>query len=164
MASGTATVLVSRHGSVTTVCINRPAVRNAVDGPTAAALRAAFEAFDADASQRVAVLHGSGGNFCAGADLKAVSGELGKDVQHDLSHYGPMGPTRLQLRKPVIAAVEGYAVAGGLELALWADLRVVAHDAVFGVFCRRSLGTKCTLKWGGHIPYTNIIPIRVCEP
>lgn len=128
-------VHVSRKGHVTTVEIDRPEARNAVDGPTAAALAEAFAAYDADDSQRVAVLTGAGGTFCAGADLKAVGTQRGNQVTPD--GPGPMGPTRMVLTKPVLAAVEGYAVAGGLELAIWCDLRVVAQDATFGVFCRR---------------------------
>jgi enoyl-CoA hydratase len=132
----TAKVRVEREGAITTVILNRPEVRNAVDNETAEAMADAFRAFDADPEQRVAVLWGSGGAFCAGADLKAIaSGERKK--RYRLDGDGPMGPSRLALSKPVIAAVAGHAVAGGLELAIWCDMRVVEEEATFGVYCRR---------------------------
>ncbi|WP_026414050.1 crotonase/enoyl-CoA hydratase family protein [Actinomadura oligospora] len=128
-------VRVERDGTVTTVILSRPEVRNAVDGPTAEQLAEAFREFDADDDASVAVLWGEGGTFCAGADLKGLGEGRANRVAPDGD--GPMGPTRMRLSKPVIAAVAGHAVAGGLELALWCDLRVVEEDAVFGVFCRR---------------------------
>ena len=159
------TVLVERDGPVTIVSINRPHCRNAVDGATARKLFDAFLAFDADAEASVAVFTGTGGHFCAGADLKAVaSGDPNKKREiggHD--SIAPMGPSRLRLSKPVIAAVEGFAVAGGMELALWADMRVVAEDATFGIFCRRfgvpliDLGTIRLPRLIGHSQAIDLI-------
>lgn len=135
MSDTTSGVRVEKNGSVTTVIMNRPHARNAVNGPAAAALYTAFDEFDRDDSAAVAVLWGDSGTFCAGADLKAFGTPEANAVHR--SGPGPMGPSRMVLSKPVIAAVSGHAVAGGLELALWCDLRVVEQDAVMGVFCRR---------------------------
>lgn len=150
----TNSVITAREGKVLTVTINRPEVRNAVDSTTAAALAEAFNKFEADDELNAAVLTGAGGTFCAGADLREVA--EGRRTAVDENGAGPMGPTWLQLSKPVIAAVEGHAVAGGLELALWCDLRIAARDAVFGVFNRRfgvpliDLGTVRLPRMIGH--------------
>ncbi len=131
-------VLTQRRAPLFIVTINRPEARNAVDGPTAAALAGAFRDFESDPELKVAILTGAGGHFCAGADLKAVAGgDTARANRIDAEGDGPMGPSRMQLSKPVIAAVSGYCVAGGLELALWCDLRVADQTATFGVFCRR---------------------------
>ncbi|HZS10286.1 MAG TPA: crotonase/enoyl-CoA hydratase family protein [Blastocatellia bacterium] len=155
------TVSFEVEDAIAVVTINRPEVRNAVDTATATALADAFRRFDADDSLSVAVLTGSGGTFCAGADLKAIA----EGDRRTLSEEGdgPMGPTRLLLSKPVVAAVEGHAVAGGLELALWCDLRVAASDAVFGVYCRRfgvplvDLGTIRLPRMIGHSQALDLI-------
>lgn len=149
------TVSFERQGRIAIVTLERPERRNAVDGPTAQALYEAFKAFDADEGLDVAILQGRGGAFCAGADLKAISQNAGNRVAAE-GDFGPMGVTRLRLGKPVIAAVEGHAVAGGLEVACWCDLRVAAEGAVFGVFCRRfgvpliDLGTVRLPRMIGH--------------
>jgi enoyl-CoA hydratase len=134
-----AEVEVDRDGAVLVVSLNRPEVRNAVDGPTARALAETFRDYDADPELSVAVLTGAGGSFCAGADLRTIA--EGSDAERMLrvaeDGDGPLGVSRMTLGKPVIAAVEGYAVAGGLELALWCDLRVASRSAIFGVYCRR---------------------------
>lgn len=133
--TGADAVLVEQRGAVRHIRLNRPAVRNAIDPATALLLERAFLEFDADASSHVAVLSGAGDDFCAGADLKALA--AGESYRIDTEGPGPLGPTRLELGKPVVAAIRGHAVAGGLELALWADLRVADTTAVFGVYCRR---------------------------
>jgi enoyl-CoA hydratase len=158
-------VLVDREGAVTVISINRPHCRNAVDGATARRLYDAFLAFDADENASVAVFTGTGGHFCAGADLKKVAAG-DPEKRRELGGFdtiAPMGPSRLRLSKPVIAAVEGYAVAGGMELALWADLRVVAENATFGIFCRRfgvpliDLGTIRLPRLIGHSQAMDLI-------
>jgi enoyl-CoA hydratase len=129
------TIRVEKNGPITTVILNRPEVKNAVDRQTAQELTDAFRDFEKDNDSLVAVLHGDHGTFCAGADLKAVAGGQGNRTEIDGD--GPMGPSRMLLSKPVIASIAGYAVAGGLELALWCDLRVMEENAILGVFCRR---------------------------
>jgi enoyl-CoA hydratase len=159
--SGGSQVQVTRDGPVTVVSIDRPAVRNAVDGATAHALYQAFAAFDEDPEASVAVFTGTGGHFCAGADLQALTRGEPRPIRDE--GPGPMGPTRMTLAKPVIAAVEGFAVAGGFELALWCDLRVAAETATFGVFCRRfgvplcDLGTVRLPRLIGHSRAIDII-------
>lgn len=128
-------VIITKHGNITTIAIDRPAAKNAVDRATADALADAFRAFDNDPAAAVAILTGLGGTFCAGADLKAIA--HGKPNRTSADGDAPMGPSRMQLSKPVIAAIAGHAVAGGMELALWCDLRVMERSAVMGIFCRR---------------------------
>jgi enoyl-CoA hydratase len=149
------TVHVETDGPVTIITLDRPEVANAIDRPTATELADAFRAFDGDATQDVAVLTGAGGTFCAGADLKAMSEPgLARVSRVEPDGDGPVGPTRMLLDKPVIAAVEGHAVAGGLELAAWCDLRVAAEDAIFGVYCRR---WGIPLMDGGTIRLTRLL-------
>jgi enoyl-CoA hydratase len=158
-------VLVERDGPVTVVSINRPHCRNAVDGATARKLYDTFLTFDADETAAVAVFTGTGGTFCAGADLKAVAAGDPNKKREIGGHnsIAPMGPSRLRLSKPVISAIEGFAVAGGMELALWTDMRVVAEDATFGVFCRRfgvpliDLGTIRLPRLIGHSQAMDLI-------
>ena len=147
-------VRVEHHDAVTVVTIDRPEVRNAVDGPTAAELAEAFRGFEADDTKRVAILTGAGGYFCSGADLKAMAGDPERRNRVDPEGDGPMGPTRMVLDKPVLAAIEGYCVAGGLELALWCDLRIAARDAQLGFFDRR---WGVPLIDGGTIRITRLI-------
>lgn len=163
----------ARDGRIAVITIERPERRNAVDAATAQALYDAFRAFDADEGLDVAVLTGRGGAFCAGADLKAISAETGANPVRRDGDFGPMGVTRLRLGKPVIAAIEGPAVAGGLEVACWADLRVAAEGAVFGVFCRRfgvpliDLGTVRLPRLIGHSRAMDLIltgrPVEAAE-
>ncbi|HWC13698.1 MAG TPA: crotonase/enoyl-CoA hydratase family protein [Actinomycetota bacterium] len=148
------TVHTERRGPVWVVTIDRPEVRNAVDGPTATALADAFRTFEAEDGLLVAVLTGAGGHFCAGADLKAIADDPDRANRIDPEGDGPMGPTRMELDKPSIAAIEGYAVAGGLELALWCDLRVAAETATLGFFDRR---WGVPLIDGGTIRITRLI-------
>jgi enoyl-CoA hydratase len=165
-------VTYALDGEIAVVTLHRPEARNAVDGPTAHALYDTFQRFDADEAAKVAVLTGGGGHFCAGADLKGIADGRGNPV-HREGDLGPMGPTRMQLSKPVIAAIEGYAVAGGLELALWCDLRVAAEGATFGVFCRRfgvpliDLGTVRLPRLIGHSRAMDLIltgrPVAAAE-
>jgi enoyl-CoA hydratase len=145
-------ISIAKDGPVFIVTIERPEVRNCVDGLTAAELADAFRQFDADEDYAVAILTGAEGAFCAGADLKAVASKRGNRVSEEGD--GPMGVSRMLLGKPVLAAVEGHAVAGGLELALWCDLRIAASDAVFGVYCRR---WGVPLIDGGTIRLTRLI-------